>query len=144
MKVPRKETDACAHTKATHLTSLSECSRLYGELAKTKLINGTVTRVIVDRSMKRARTLIEALWILNGQKRIVKETALCNVVADRSPDTLAAGRKVLERQPLCRVVVFRGRKGNCCPVVQESSDQSELIDDDQLNVTFQGEVADVP
>ena len=63
---PRKVLGALVTTKATHVTNATECARRYGSNAKTKILVGTVTEVIVDRSnpTNRAQTYIVADWEL--------------------------------------------------------------------------------
>ena len=110
---------------------MSECSRRYGALAKTKYLDGTVTRVLVDRTMKRARTFIEAVWFYNNQKQVIKQIALCNVIAGPTPATLAAERLSKEQEEAIDKLVQ-----------QDSWDQEESLDEDQSNV-FDGEVKDI-
>ena len=64
---PRKVVGNTVQTKATFVTHLSECSRRFGSLAKTKLLDGVVTEVEVVRNptTNRSSTLIHANWILD-------------------------------------------------------------------------------
>jgi len=65
---------------ARQLTSISKCRRMYGAGWKTKMISGTVIRVIKERGNKRMMTSIEAEWELaDGNK--VTSLRLCSVKA---------------------------------------------------------------
>ena len=130
-KDPRKVVNARIHAKVTHITCMSQCSRLYGALAKTKYLDGTVTRVLVDQTIKRARTFIEAVWFYNKQKQVIKQIALCNVIAGPTLATLAAERLSKEQEKSIDKLVQ-----------QDSWDQEESLDEDQSNV-FDGEVEDM-
>ena len=126
-----KVVNARIHAKATHITCMNECSRLYGALAKTKYLDGTATRVFVDRTMKRARTFIEAVWFYNNQKQMINQIARCNVIAGPTPATLTAERQNKEQEKAIDKLVQ-----------QDSWDQETSFDEDQSNV-FEGEVEDI-
>ena len=78
MKDPRRQPGAVVTAKAIHITAEVECGRFFGALAKTKRVIGTVLHVYTDRTMRRARTLVEADWKLPD--RVVRKTLnLCSV-----------------------------------------------------------------
>ena len=58
----RRNPGSLVTAKAVHVTAPAECSRLFGALAKTKMVIGKVVAVCTDISKQRARTLIEADW----------------------------------------------------------------------------------
>lgn len=49
-KDPRRCVGVLVHSKATAVTSIAQCNRLYVALSKHKLVNGTVLKVVLDRS----------------------------------------------------------------------------------------------
>jgi hypothetical protein len=61
--------------KATHVIALTECYRRYGAHAKTKVLDGGVQNVIIDKSnpTSRVQTYIEAEFDLgNGRSKVIK------------------------------------------------------------------------
>jgi hypothetical protein len=61
--------------KAIHITHISNCQRRYGDNAKTKILDGTVVEVMVERSSStnRAQTYIMGDWEMgNGRWKRVK------------------------------------------------------------------------
>ena len=79
---PRRRAGAIVHAKATAVTSLAECSRLYGARAKTKTVTGTVVDIIIDRK----------IFTLSPSNLVCEHVQLCNVVAGTLEDDIAAGR----------------------------------------------------
>ena len=65
---PRCVVGALVHAKAVHVTSSIECHRRYGSLAKTKLVNGVVTKVetVPSSTNNCSVTLITADYSLGG------------------------------------------------------------------------------
>lgn len=71
---------ATVNAKYTHITSFKECQRIYGALAKSKRVSGTVLEVLTSTVNGRARNLLKVEWDLYGRK-IVKTLGLCCVKA---------------------------------------------------------------
>ena len=88
-------------------------------------------RVLVDRKKKRAHTFIEAVWFYNKQKQVIKQIALCNVIAGPTPTTSAAKRLIKEQKKAIDTLVQ-----------QDSWDQKASLNEDQSNV-FDREVEDI-
>jgi Transposase IS4 len=88
----RKVIGSIVTCKATQVTSLQECLRRYGSNAKTKLLDGTVLEVIVDRTnpTNRAQTYLQCDWVLGNdrtkrEKVHIRFTLLKEVVAPPIP-----------------------------------------------------------
>jgi hypothetical protein len=66
----RKVIGSVITTKARYVTSIQECSRRYGIHAKTKIVEGVVVEVVVDRSnpTSQAQTYIVAGFILGSDR----------------------------------------------------------------------------
>ena len=74
----RRVIGAHINTIATAVTSISECKRLYGGLAKTKRVNGIVRRVIVnDPPSGPASTALEVIWTISDNR-----TKTCTIKLD--------------------------------------------------------------
>ena len=89
---PRRRTGATVHAKATAVTSLAKCSRLYRALSKTKTVTGTVVDMITDRKMSQARTFLDADFTLSPSNLVRKHIQLCDFATGPAEDGIAAGR----------------------------------------------------
>jgi Transposase IS4 len=92
-KDPRRTVGARVHAKAMHVASLAECARRYGILKKSKLVNGTVVEVRVDKSGKRANVFVTAEYHLSGTIFKKKELNLRSVYRGESLD---ASQEIVE------------------------------------------------
>lgn len=63
-KDPRRRVGAIVHAKATAVTNLAQCGRLFGSEAERKLVHGTVVEVVVGRSRERSSTSLRVEWTL--------------------------------------------------------------------------------
>jgi hypothetical protein len=66
----RKVIGTSVMCKATHITHITECNRRYGSSAKTKMLDGVVVEVHVERNnpTNRAQTYVTGDWELgNGR-----------------------------------------------------------------------------
>jgi hypothetical protein len=71
----RKVIGTSVMCKATHITHITECNRRYGSSAKTKMLDGVVVEVHVERNnpTNRAQTYVTGDWELgNGRTKRVK------------------------------------------------------------------------
>jgi hypothetical protein len=83
------------HTKAVRVTSLSECKRLYGALAKVQLVSGTVRNVLQPVISGRKSTTIEASWELScGIK--VSGVSIHSVKAGNAPQGTPVSQYIQE------------------------------------------------
>lgn len=77
MSDARRDPGALVAAKAVHVTAPAECARLFGALAKTKMVMEKFISVCTDISKQRARTLIEPNWHVDD--RVILETLnLCS------------------------------------------------------------------
>ena len=84
--------------KATHITNLAECSRRYGSNAKTKILEGTVAELIVDRSNATscAQTYVVGDWELgNGRTKRVKVHIWFTFLKESAPPVVPIDNAVL-------------------------------------------------
>jgi len=75
---PRLVVGATVHAKAVHIVHYAECARLYGSLAGTKLVSGTVTSFTRQVKSGRSMTGITATWDL-ASGTVEKHLMLLNV-----------------------------------------------------------------
>ena len=83
-KDPRRIIGAAVHAKATAVTSLAECSRLFGSNANSKLVNGEVLNVETTKIKGRLSTSLTVKWVLLDaeiSKIVTKTLKLINVKA---------------------------------------------------------------
>jgi hypothetical protein len=67
---PRRVVGARVHARASLVTSLAECSRLFGSLARTKVVAGTVREVLLERPNNRQLIKLDVEWFLpTGSKQ---------------------------------------------------------------------------
>lgn len=100
-KDPRRRVGAVVHAKATIVTNIAQCARLYGSQAKTKFINGTVVEVIVDRSTGRASTFLKVEWVMTTTPTIlrsIKVVIFNNIKNGRAPVPLNSTTRTLEAE----------------------------------------------
>lgn len=72
------------HTKAIHITNYAECSRLFGTMASSKWVRGTVKNVVVVVKNGRRLTRLMVVWELSS-KIVEKELSLGTVKAGPPP-----------------------------------------------------------
>ena len=83
MSDPRRVPGSLVTAKAIHVTSESECNRLYGINKKTKWVVGIVLDVLVKRNIATARTtttIVAEYELIAGRKKVT-ELNLCSVKA---------------------------------------------------------------
>lgn len=82
---PRLVIGAPVHAKAIHISNFSECARMYGSAAGTKMIDGRVTAVTQEKSGKDRRvTTVTARWAMSRHE-VQKSLGLRSVRAGRAP-----------------------------------------------------------
>ena len=74
----RREVGSIVKAKASVVTSVAECKRLYGMLWKTTLVTGVVMRVVTPPKGTGKHTSVVAEWTVGSFKK-VKEVKLVNV-----------------------------------------------------------------
>jgi hypothetical protein len=75
---PRRVVGARVHARASLVTSLVEFSRLFGSLARTKFVAGTVREVLPERPNNRQLTKLDVEWFLpTGSKLKTLPIASC-------------------------------------------------------------------
>jgi Transposase IS4 len=75
---PRRVVGARVHARASLVTSLAECSRLFGSNARTKVVAGTVREVLLERPNNRQLTKLGVEWLLpTGSKLKTLPIASC-------------------------------------------------------------------
>lgn len=85
---PRLLVGAQAHTKATYVTSFAECSRLFGSLASTKVVSGTVLAVIAGLQRdSRRKSDLQVRWTVKS-RTVDKTLSLSSVKAGPPPPPL--------------------------------------------------------
>jgi len=80
---------ASVHAKAVHIKHFSECARLYGSCARTKLVTGVVT--IVTREVKNGRSMtgVNSTWQLSSGQ-VDKHLMLLSVKCVAAPPMMQA------------------------------------------------------
>lgn len=87
----RKVIGSVITCKASHVIALPECNRRYGALAKTKVLDGFVQNIIIDKSNPTARvqTYIKAEFDLgNGRSKIIKVHLRYVQLKEKAPPVL--------------------------------------------------------
>jgi hypothetical protein len=90
-KDPRRTVGARVHAKALHVASPAEYARRYGMLNTSKLVNGTMVDVRVDKSGKRSNVFITAEYYLGGTIFRKKELNLRSVYRGEATDVNPEG-----------------------------------------------------
>jgi hypothetical protein len=83
---PRRTIGARVHAKATAITSLAECCRLFGSLSKTATVAGSVQDVIIERPNNRAQVWLQVEWELPSGPN-TKEVLAMNVKSGDPPSS---------------------------------------------------------
>ena len=124
---PRYVVGGLVHAKACHVTNESECRRRYGSHAKTKLVNGVVTKVdtIRNGNNKRTATEITVYYNLGGSCRKVQKlnsrrVKAGHVAAINSSDS---NGPVIELVNENRETLQSTNDGGTAPVVGISTDE---------------------
>jgi len=81
---PRLVVGASVHAKAVHIKHFSECARLYGSCAGTKLVTGVVTSVTWEVKNSRSMTGVKATW-QNNSGQVDKHLMLLSVKCGAAP-----------------------------------------------------------
>jgi hypothetical protein len=125
----RKVVGSAITCKATHVVALPECNRRFSALAKTKILNGIVHNVIVDKSnpTSRVQTYIEAKFDLeNGRSKIVKVhlryVLLKEIEVPVLPPTEAQVVEVMEE-----VVAEEETVAEIAPIVENNDAMIEMV-----------------
>ena len=96
---PRRNVGAAVHAKAEYITSFKECSRLFGSLAKSTFVPGTVLEVLTTSVNGRSRTSLKVKWLLN-EKEIVKTLNVRSIRPGRPPSSALTRRNPNRDAPL--------------------------------------------